>query len=57
MKQTVNEWDFIEAFRQAGREENFSREGLSNWWTRWRKNYYQILRKNILTLLHCCGIV
>lgn len=29
MKQTVNEWDFIEAFRQAGREENFSREGLS----------------------------
>lgn len=29
MKQTVNEWDFIEAFRQAGREENFSKEGLS----------------------------
>jgi hypothetical protein len=29
MKQTVNEWDFIEAFRQAGREENFTREGLS----------------------------
>ena len=29
MKQTVNEWDFIEAFRQAGREDNFSKEGLS----------------------------
>ena len=29
MKQTVNEWDFIEAFRQAGRGEQFTREGLS----------------------------
>ena len=29
MKQTVNEWDFKEAFRQAGREESFSDEGLS----------------------------
>ena len=29
MKQTVNEWDFIEAFRQAGRKENFTTEGLS----------------------------
>lgn len=29
MKQTVNEWDFKEAFRQAGREENFSDKGLS----------------------------
>ena len=29
MKQTVNEWDFKEAFRQAGREEQFSDEGLS----------------------------
>ena len=29
MKQTVNEWDFKEAFRQAGREEQFSDKGLS----------------------------
>lgn len=29
MKQTVNEWDFIEAFRQAGRGEQFTRKGLS----------------------------
>ena len=29
MKQTVSEWDFIEAFRQAGRGEQFTIEGLS----------------------------
>jgi len=28
MKQSVNEWDFIDAFKQAGREDNFSYEGL-----------------------------
>lgn len=29
MKQTINEWDFKEAFRQAGKEESFSDKGLS----------------------------
>ena len=28
MKTTVNEYDFIEAFKSAGRENQFSREGL-----------------------------
>jgi len=28
MYQSVNSWDFSEAFRQAGREDNFSRDGL-----------------------------
>ena len=29
MKQIINEWDFKEAFRQAGRKEQFSDKGLS----------------------------
>ncbi len=29
MKQTVNEYDFIDAFKRMDREENFSYEGLS----------------------------
>ena len=28
MKTTVNEWDFIESFKQSGRQDNFSYEGL-----------------------------
>ena len=28
MKTTINEYDFIEAFKSAGRENQFSREGL-----------------------------
>lgn len=28
MYQSVNSWDFSEAFRQAGREDNFSQAGL-----------------------------
>jgi len=27
MKTTVNEWEFIDSFKQAGRENNFSYEG------------------------------
>ncbi|NOR58461.1 MAG: hypothetical protein GQ474_08060 [Sulfurimonas sp.] len=55
MKQSVNEYDFIEAFRQAGREDNFSAEGLQalfEWFEQYEEDCDTEIELDVVAI--CC---
>ena len=53
MKQTVNEYDFVEAFDKANRKENFSRQGrqeLYDYLLQWEEDLGEEIELDVIAL-------